>query len=106
MAKADAGPPPPPPEPVAPPPADPPPEPSPARSGPRPNVPRAGTHGHSAITHYRDHQLMELVRWIESDGLLRTDEQLMDELRDELGFKRRGKRIEDALTRAIRRARP
>ena len=49
---------------------------------------------------------MELVGWIESDGLLRTDEDLMAEMQRELGFKRRGKRIEDALARAIRRARP
>lgn len=55
--------------------------------------------------HYHDHQLVELVGWIESDGLLRTDEQLMAEMLRELGFRRRGKRIEDALARAIRRAR-
>ena len=104
VAEADAGPLPPPPKPVAPPPAGPLPEPSPARSGPRPNVPHVGTHGYDNITHYHDHQLVELVRWIESDGLLRTDEDLMAEMQRELGFKRRGKRIEEALARAIRRA--
>ncbi len=104
VAKADAGPPSPPPEPVAPPPADPPSEPSPARNGPRP-VPQVGKHGYGNITHYHDHQLAELIDWIGSDGLLLTDEQLMAEMLRELGFKRRGKRIEDALARAIRRAR-
>ena len=107
VAKADAGPPPsaPPPEAVAPP-DEPPPEAPPERSGPRPNVPRVGTHGYDNITHYHDHQLEALARWIDSDGLLRTDEQLMAEMQRELGFRRRGKRIEDALARAIRRARP
>ncbi len=104
VAKADADPPTPPPEPVAPPPAEPPSEPPPARDGPRP-VPQVGKHGYDNITHYHDHQLAELVRWIESDGLLRTDEQLMAEMLREMGFRRRGKRIEDALARAIRWAR-
>ena len=106
VAKADAGPPPnaPPPEAVAPS-DEPPPEPPPERSGPRPNVPRVGTPGYNAITDYSDGQLEELARWIDSDGLLRTDEQLMAEMQRELGFRRRGKRIEDALARAIRRAR-
>ena len=106
VAKADAGPPPsaPPPEGVAPS-AEPPPEAPPERSGPRPNVPRVKTLGYNDITHYHDHQLEELARWIDSDGLLRTDEQLMADMQRELGFRRRGKRIEDALTRAIRRAR-
>lgn len=49
--------------------------------------------------------ILALARWIASDGLLRTDDQLMDELRSELGFQRKGKRIEDALGRAIQRAR-
>ena len=102
VADADAGP--PPPEQVAPPSAGPPPEPPPARNGPRP-VPRKGTAGYDAITDYRDDQLTALARWIESDGLLRTDDQLMDEMRGELGFQRKGKRIEDALGRAILRAR-
>ena len=93
----------PPSEPVAPPVVAPPPAPS---RGPRPNVPRKGTAwGYDAITDYRDGELAALARWIDSDGLLRTDDQLMDELRSELGFQRRGKRIEDALGRAIRQAR-
>ena len=48
---------------------------------------------------------MDLVRWIESDTLLRTDDDLIREMMEELGFKRAGKRITDALRRAIREAR-
>ena len=92
-----------PPEPVAPPVVEPPPAPS---RGPRPNVPRKGTAwGYDAITDYRDGELAALARWIDSDGLLRTDDQLMAEMQRELGFQRKGKRIEDALGRAIRQAR-
>lgn len=72
----------------------------------RPNVPRKGhTPGYDSIADYSDDEIVSLARWIESDGLLRTDDQLMEELRRELGFQRRGKRIEEALTRAVGRAR-
>ena len=98
--KADIGQ--PPSEPVAPPVVEPPPAPS---RGPRPDVPRVGEQGITNITDYRDGELAALARWIDSDDLLRTDDQLMDELRSDLGFRRRGKRIEDALGRAIRQAR-
>lgn len=39
-----------------------------------------------------------------SDTLLRTEDQLLDELMHELGFQRRGPRIVEALTTAIRTA--
>ena len=79
--------------------------PSPKR-GPRPKVPRKGTHGYDSITDYQHWQLVDLARWIESDTLLRTDDDLIREMMNELGFKRSGKRITDALTTAIREARP
>ena len=50
-------------------------------------------------------QLVELAKWIESDTLLRTEEDLVRVMMDELGFRRRGKRITDQLSEAIRRAR-
>lgn len=64
----------------------------------RPNI----TPGYS-IDKYRPYQLDALVRWICSDTLLRTEEELMAEMRKELGFKRRGSRIDAALKAAIRR---
>ena len=79
----------------------PPSNPSPKR-GPRPRVPRKGTHGYDSITDFDHWQLVDLVRWIESDTLLRTDDDLIREMMNELGFKRSGKRITDALITAIR----
>ena len=75
-------------------PSDPPPR------GPRPNVPPG-----YPITDYTPRELASLVRWILSDTLLRTDEALMAEMRQELGFKRRGSRIDAALEAAIQRVR-
>ena len=78
---------------------------SPKRSAP-PRVPHKGTLGYDSITDYQHWQLVDLARWIESDTLLRTDDALIREMMNELGFKRSGKRITDALTTAIRDARP
>jgi NOL1/NOP2/fmu family ribosome biogenesis protein len=36
---------------------------------------------------------MQLLRWIASDGQLRTDDQIVDEMVSTLGFSRRGIRI-------------
>ena len=71
----------------------------------RPSVPPKGTRGYEKITDYRPDQLVALARWIESDTLLRTEDDLLAEMMSELGFRRRGKLIEDALTGAIARAR-
>ena len=83
------------PEPDAP--ASPPPMPT---RGPRPLVPRL-----DSIGEYSHRRLVELAQWILSDTLLQTDEELMAEMRKELGFKRRGNRIDEALRKAIRDAR-
>ena len=45
------------------------------------------------ITEYSHAQLRAIVRWVESDTLLRTRDQLVDEVMHELGFHRHGKRI-------------
>ena len=78
--------------------------PSPLR-GPRPPVPRRGMGGYNSITDYSHYQLVSLVRWIESDTLLRTDEDVMREMLVELGFKRSGSRIRAAIGTAIKDAR-
>ena len=85
-------------------PTPPPSGPSPQR-GPRPSVPRKGARGYESITSYRHVQLVELARWIESDTLLRTEDDMIREMMNDLGFSRSGKRITAALTRAIRDAR-
>ena len=53
------------------------------------------------ITEYSDQQLVDIVRWVRADGALRTDESLMAEIRELMGFRRRGTRIDAALARAI-----
>jgi hypothetical protein len=70
------------------------------RSGPCP----IWIHG-EGIDWYSDDELTALIRWIESDTLLRTEDELLAEVMRELGFKRRGSKITAALTAAIARAR-
>ena len=71
------------------------------KRGPRPPVPMR-----TSISEYREDELIQLLRWIASDGQLRTDDQIIDEMIPALGFSRRGVRIENALRSAITRWRP
>lgn len=73
----------------------------PQREGPL-LIPRAN--GRS-ITEYTETQLASLIRWIESDGLLRTKAELREEAIEALGYRRRGPRIIVALDEAIELAR-
>jgi hypothetical protein len=41
------------------------------------------------------------VRWVQSDGRLRTDDEIVSEAVKELGFSKRGKRIVEAIERPI-----
>ena len=68
--------------------------------GPRPSV-TAGL----PIAEYQRRQLVSLASWLMSDTLLRTDDELLRELRQELGFKRGGSRINATLLEAIGAAR-
>ncbi len=72
---------------------------APARSR-RPNIITG-----QSIDKYPLYVLVLLARWILSDTLLRTDEELMSEMRKDLGFKRRGRRVDAALEAAIKIAR-
>jgi very-short-patch-repair endonuclease len=74
--------------------------PQPARPDPRPPIPPG-----RAISEYPKERLVELIRWIESDTLLRTEEEMVDEVMRELGFKRRGTRITAAVKAALAEAR-
>lgn len=66
------------------------------RIGPKPI---SGSRG--PITEYAHLELVALIKWIESDGCLRTRDELIDEAKDELGFQRRAIRIVTALDAAI-----
>jgi very-short-patch-repair endonuclease len=84
-------------------PVDEPPEPAPSSPpgrGPRPPIARG-----LPITEYAHSQLVAIGRWIESDQLLRTDDELLEAMMEELGFHRRGHRIVDSMRRAIREIR-
>ena len=72
----------------------------PAKSGVKPLVMLGND-----ITAYGHQDLVALARWVMSDTLLRTDDELHREMRRELGFSRGGSRINPALQRAIDEAR-
>jgi len=55
------------------------------------------------IDEYVDDELAAMVEWIRSDTLLRTDDELLEEVMFELGFRRRGARIVAAIEAAIER---
>ncbi|MEB3337997.1 MAG: hypothetical protein VKJ46_11070, partial [Leptolyngbyaceae bacterium] len=67
---------------------------------PRPGVPQR-----DRIDQYSLDELVSLIRWILSDGCLRTDDEIVNEMVRELGFKRRGTRIEARVLEAIQRVR-
>ena len=54
-----------------------------------------------SIEQYSEDELVTLLKWLESDGLLRTNDQLMDLMVEELGFERRGARIVARVEAAI-----
>lgn len=66
------------------------------KRGPRPPIPRR-----EKIEQYTMTELVKLVAWIKSDGRLRTDDEIVEEMIEELGFQRRGRNIDAAIRRAI-----
>ena len=54
-----------------------------------------------SITDYSHRELVALARWILSDTLLRTNDDMHREMRKELGFMRGGSRITPAIQHAI-----
>ncbi|HEY9861412.1 MAG TPA: AAA domain-containing protein [Candidatus Obscuribacterales bacterium] len=68
--------------------------------GQRPSIPLR-----SKIGDYTQAELIALIRWILSDGCLRTDDEICAEMLPELGFKRRGVRIDEAVRAALKQVR-
>jgi very-short-patch-repair endonuclease len=64
--------------------------------GPRPPVPVRET-----IDQYSDRELRQIAEWVMSDGLLRTDEELIREVFDALPFERLGRRIRERLEKVL-----
>ncbi|WP_129628848.1 AAA domain-containing protein [Candidatus Oscillochloris fontis] len=71
-------------------------EPTPPARASRPNILRG-----LPIGSYVRTELIAVVRWINSDGILRTDEEIMEELRKDLEFKRIGSRMREQFQTAI-----
>jgi very-short-patch-repair endonuclease len=78
--------------------------PPPPAGRPRGNRPYLAAKG-TTIDKHLERNLVALAQWIESDTLLRTEDELLGEMMDELGNQKRGSRIVDVLTRVIRSAR-
>ena len=57
----------------------------------------------SSITEYTNTELQVLLRWVKSDGRLRTNDELADEMFEALPFSRRGSKIESTLRQAIKK---
>lgn len=70
--------------------------------GPRKRGRRPRVQGRASGVQYTNRELVDLVEWIKSDGLLRTEEKIVDEMISVLGFKRRSDRIVTAIRTAIR----
>jgi very-short-patch-repair endonuclease/DNA polymerase III delta prime subunit len=70
------------------------------RKGQRPRVPPG-----RGIDAYADPDLIRLIHWIESDDLIRTEDELLTETMSQLGFKSRGRKIVARIREAIMRAR-
>jgi very-short-patch-repair endonuclease len=64
---------------------------------PQPLVPVRET-----IEQYSDRELRQIAEWIASDGLLRTDEELIRDIFETLPFKRLGGRIRERLLAVVR----
>ena len=74
-------------------------EPQPQKRGLPPPLPK-----NVPIDEHSESSLVSLARWVMSDGLLRTDDQIFEEMFARLGYGRRGNRIRDALHHAIQLA--
>ncbi|WP_182354295.1 hypothetical protein [Flaviflexus huanghaiensis] len=66
--------------------------------GPRPKVSPG-----MPLAAYSDDQLDELVTWIMSDGIYRSEDEVVEELRSELDLRRRGIQVDVVLRNVVRR---
>jgi len=81
---------------------DPPTTDTPATTGNCARKPRPAIVAKESIAGYSQRQLVSLIEWINSDGRLRTDEEIIHEMVPELGFSRRGPRIEATIRSALK----
>ena len=67
------------------------------KRGPRPLLPTGGLE----IIDWKLRDLVALAEWIQSDGQLRTHEELKRELMEEIGISRRGSRVARVLDQVV-----
>ena len=67
------------------------------------NPPRPPTAAYPSIGDYSSEELVALAQWVQSDGKLRTHDEIADEMFSALPFSRRGAKIDAALKNAIQR---
>jgi hypothetical protein len=72
----------------------------PARRLPRPRVAQG-----LPISQHTHQALVAMARWLDSDGLLRDEDEMIDLMMVELGYRRRGSKIVEGLRAAVRTAR-
>jgi len=53
------------------------------------------------IGQYGDRELRQIAEWVTSDGLLRTDEEVIREIFETLPFERLGRRIRERLKTVV-----
>jgi very-short-patch-repair endonuclease len=70
-----------------------------AKRGVRPRVRR-----NMPIDAYSQRELVDIARWIASDSLPRSDDELLEAVMADLGFQRRGNKIVSAIGAAVERA--
>jgi len=70
--------------------------PQPPGRGPKPRVPQGQPFEEYTPRHFR-----QMVEWVRADGKLRTDDEIAAEVREAMGFTRRGARIDAAIQAAI-----
>ncbi|EXG82017.1 AAA domain-containing protein [Cryptosporangium arvum] len=71
----------------------------------RRTLPRPKFQPGQPISEYPPRDLLRIVKWVKSDGVLRDNEELLRAVMAELGFKRQGPRIKSAIGTAIQAAR-
>ncbi|MFC4553996.1 hypothetical protein [Georgenia faecalis] len=70
---------------------------APVAAEPLPRGPRPEVTPGLPLTAYSDDELDDLAAWIAEDGVVRTDEEVVAALRDELGLTRRGAQVDGVL---------
>jgi very-short-patch-repair endonuclease len=64
---------------------------------------RPAIHFYDRIGDVPERDIQEVLEWVASDGVLRSDDEMLVEAAPELGFRRRGRQIDERLRSSIRR---